>query len=270
MSLLLTLPQWWSSFWPAAIEIALLYVVLYYVLRFLQGTRGAGVLRGLLFLLIMTAVLVMFFITKLRLDRIRYFIGSGLVAIVLPLVVLFQPEIRRILLRLGEASMLRLLFRNEASIVPEIVEAVFGMASRRIGGIITVEREVGLGTFVEAGVPLGGTVTSELLMTIFWPGSPLHDGGVIVRGDRIAAAGCFFPLTEQVGIVRTLGTRHRAAIGVTEESDALSIVVSEETQQVSVAHRGQLRMGLDKKQLRTILEESLMETVSGATSEGAR
>jgi len=269
VSLLLTLPRWLSGLWPAAIEVALLYIVLYYVLRFLQGTRGAGVLRGLLFLLIMTVVLVMFVITKLRLYRIQYFISTSLFVIIMPLVVLFQPEIRRILLRLGEASMLRWFFRSEASIVPEIVEAVFGMASRRIGGIVAIEREVGLGTFIEAGVPINGVVTSELLMTIFWPGSPLHDGGVVIRANRIAAAGCFFPLTEQPGIARTLGTRHRAAIGLTEESDAVAVVVSEETQRVSVALRGQLRTGLDRKGLRAVLEESLMETVAGTPAEAA-
>ena len=254
----------WSDIWPALIEVALLFVVLYAILRFLQGTRGAGVLRGLLFFLIMALVLILFFVEKLRLYRIDFILGRDLLTFLLLIVVLFQPEIRRLLLRLGEAPMLRWLFRPEASIVPEIVEAVFTMSSRKIGALITVEREVGLGSLIEAGAPMNANVTRDLLVTVFWPGSPLHDGAVIIRGNRIAAAGCFFPLTEQPGIARTLGTRHRAAIGVTEESDALSVVVSEETQQVSVAHRGQLRMGLGREQLRAILEETLIETVSRA------
>ena len=257
----------WSEVWPALIEIALLFVVLYAILRFLQGTRGAGVLRGLLFFLIMALVLILFFVDKLRLYRIEYILGQDLLIFLLLIVVLFQPEIRRLLLRLGEAPMLGWLFRPEASIVPEILEAVFTLSDRRIGALITIEREVGLGSLIEAGTPLNAAVTRDLLVTIFWPGSPLHDGAVIIRGNRVAAASCFFPLTEQPGIAKTLGTRHRAAIGVTEESDALSVVVSEETQQVSVAHRGQLRMGLDHGQLRAVLEEILIETVPRATAE---
>ena len=259
MSSLFRLPSW-SDTWPAIIEIALLYVVLYWILRFLQGTRGAGVLRGLTFFLIMTLILVLFFIDKLRLYRLEYMMRQGILVFLLPIVVLFQPEIRRIMLRLGEAPMLRRLFHSQAPLVPEILDAVFSLANRKLGALITIEREVGLGSFIEAGTLLNAVVTSELLRTIFWPGSPLHDGAVIIRGNRVAAAGCFFPLTEQPGIAKTLGTRHRAAIGATEESDALSIVVSEETQQVSVAHKGQLRMGLDRDQLRAILEEALMET----------
>ena len=257
----------WSEVWPALIEIALLFVVLYAILRFLQGTRGAGVLRGLVFFLIMALVLILFFIDKLRLYRIEYILGQDLLTFLLLIVVLFQPEIRRLLLRLGEAPMMRWLFRPEASTVPEILEAVFTLSNRRIGALITIEREAGLGSLIEAGTPLNATVTRDLLVTIFWPGSPLHDGAVIIQGNRVAAASCFFPLTEQPGIAKTLGARHRAAIGVTEESDALSVVVSEETQQVSVAHRGQLRMGLDRAQLRAILEENLIETVSRAPAE---
>ena len=259
----------WSEIWPAIIEIALLFIVLYAILRFLQGTRGAGVLRGLVFFLIMALVLILFFVEKLRLYRIDYILGQDLLIFLLLIVVLFQPEIRRLLLRLGEAPMLNWLFRPEASVVPEIVEAVFTLSNRKIGALIAIEREVGLGSLIEAGTLLNAIVTKELLVTIFWPGSPLHDGAVIIRGNRAAAAGCFFPLTEQPGIAKTLGTRHRAAIGVTEESDALSVVVSEETQRVAVAHRGQLRMGLDREQLRNILEEILIETVSRAPVETA-
>ena len=250
----------WRDAWPALIEMAILYVLLYWILRFLQGTRGAGVLRGLTFFVVMTLILVLFFIDKLRLYRLEYMLGQGILVFVLPIVVLFQPEIRRIMLRLGEAPMLRRLFRSEAPLVPEILKAVFSLANRKLGALVTIEREVGLGSFIEAGTPLNAAVSSELLVTIFWPGSPLHDGAVIIRGNRVAAAGCFFPLTDQPGIAKTLGTRHRAAIGVTEESDALSIIVSEETQQVSVAHKGRLRMGVNRDQLRAILEEALLET----------
>ena len=268
MNGLLDWTSWKTIIGPALIEIFVIFIALYFVLRFLQGTRGAGVLRGLVFFLIMTLILLLFFVDKLRLYRIKYIMNPQAVLVfILPIVVLFQPEIRRILLRLGEAPILRKLFRPEAPVVPEIVDAVFKLATRKLGALITIERDVGLGAFTERGTQLNAQVTSELLVTIFWPGSPLHDGAVIIRGNRVAAAGCFFPLSEQPGIARTLGTRHRSAIGVTEESDALSIIVSEETQQVAVAHRGHLRMGLSPEKLRQILEDTLLEAGSGILSD---
>jgi len=268
LSALLDWTSWKTIIGPALIEIFTIFLVFYFILRFLQGTRGASVLRGLVFFLIMALILLLFFVDKLRLYRIEYLMNPQAVLVfMLPLVVLFQPEIRRILLRLGEAPVLRRFFRPQVPLVPEIVDAVFKLANRKLGALITIERDVGLGAFVEAGTRLNAEVTSDLLVTIFWPGSPLHDGAVIIRGNLVAAAGCFFPLSEQPGIARTLGTRHRAALGVTEESDALSIVVSEETQQVSVAHRGHLRMGISPEQLRHILEETLLETGSGTLSD---
>ena len=264
----LVLPPW-GSIWPAAIEILLLFGVLYAILRFLQGTRGAGMLRGLLFFIIMALVVVLFFVDKLRLYRIEYILGQDLLTFLLLIVVLFQPEIRRFLLRLGEAPMLRWFFRSEAPVVGEVVTAAFALSSRKVGALITIERDLGLGEYIERGTPLNAVVTSDLLVTIFWPGSPLHDGAVVIRGSRVAAAGCLFPLTDQPGIAGTLGTRHRAAIGITERSDAFSVVVSEETQQVSVAYRGQLRMGLDRDQLRQILEETLIEAVPEIPAESA-
>ena len=259
----------WHTVWPALVEILLLFAVLYAILRFLQGTRGAGVLHGLVFFIIMALVLILFVINKLPLYRIQLLINAFWV-VLLPIIILFQPEIRRLLLRFGEAPLMRLLLRPQAPLLRGIVDGVFTLSSRKIGALITIEREVGLGEYIERGTPLNASVTAELLVTIFWPGSPLHDGAVIIRGNRLAAAGCLLPLTDQPGIAKTLGTRHRAAIGITEHSDALSIVVSEETQQVSVAHRGQLQKGLDRDQLRSILEEILMEAVSGVTPEAGR
>jgi diadenylate cyclase len=256
---------------PALIEIFCLYLVFYFVLRFLQGTRGAGVLRGLVFFVMMALILVLLFVDSLGLYRIEFLMQSeALLLILLPIVVVFQPEIRRILLRLGEAPLLTRFFRSEDPIVPEIVDAAYSLANRKIGALITIEREVGLGAFVEAGTDLDSHASSHLLVTIFWPGSPLHDGAVIIRGSRVAAAGCVFPLTEQPGIARTLGTRHRAAIGVTEESDAISVVVSEETEQVSVAYRGHLRMGLKPGELRAFLEETLLETTPSPSPAGGK
>ncbi len=263
--------RWTGIIGPALIEIVVIFIVVYFVLRFLQGTRGAGVLRGLVFFLILSLILLLFFVKQLRLYRIEFLMKpEAILAFLLPIVVVFQPEIRRLLLRMGETQLLTKFFRTETPLVPEIVKAAYSLANRKIGALITIERDVGLGAFVESGTSLNAQVTSELLITLFWPGSPLHDGAVIVSGNRVAAAGCFFPLSEQPGIARTLGTRHRAAIGVTEESDALSIIVSEETEQVSVAHRGHLRMGLSREQLQQILEESLLETPVGSSLGGKK
>lgn len=255
-------PVDWRTLAPALAEIALLWLVVYAILRFLQGTRGLGVLRGLLFWIIMMSLVVVFFVQKFGLYRIEFLLGREVLMVFLFLAVLFQPEIRRLLLRLGEAPILQRMFRIDTSVVPEIVDAVFTLSERRIGALIVIEREVGLGTLLEGATLVDAEVTAQLLVTVFWPGSPLHDGAVLIRNNRVAGAGCLLPLTEQPGISKTLGTRHRAAIGVTEESDALSIVVSEETQAVSLAHRGQLRIGLDRETLRSILELHLTETVS--------
>jgi diadenylate cyclase len=260
----------WNNLWPALLEIALLYVVFYAILGFLQATRGAGVVRALFFVLVMAVLVVVFLVHHLSLYRIEYLMGPNVLTVLLIIAVLFQPEIRRLLLRLGEVPMFWWLFHGEAAIVPEIVTAVFTLAQRKVGALIVIERDVGLGALIEGGTPVNAAVTSELLVTIFWPGSPLHDGAVIIRGNRIAAAACLLPLTEQPGLARTLGTRHRAAIGVTEDSDAISIAVSEETQQVSFVHRGELRMGLDKDQLRKVLEEALIEAAPTASSKPAK
>ena len=268
MNIGLLLPPW-NIVWPALIEIVLLFAVIYGILRFLEGTRGAGVLRGLLFFMIMALILILIFVDQFKMHRIRYLLGQDLLIFLLVIVVLFQPEIRRFLLRLGEAGVMRALFKSEAPMVPAIVDAAFALASRRLGALVAIEREVGLGEYIERGTPLNAIVTSDLLITLFWPGSPLHDGAVIIRGTRIAAGGCLFPLTDQPGITRTLGTRHRAGLGLSERSDAVVIVVSEETQEVSVAYRGQLRRGLDRDELRRTLEERLMEAVSTTSVESA-
>ena len=254
----------WQNVWPSLVEIALLFIVIYGVLRFLQGTRGTGLLRGLVFFLLMALLVIFFLVEKLQLLRIEYLMGRDTLLFFLGIVVLFQPEIRRLLLRLGEAPLFRMLFHTEPSLVPEIVEAVYTLSEKKMGALIVIEREVGLGMVIEGGTPLDAVISSEFIVTIFWPGTPLHDGALVIRGNRAVAAGCLLPLTEQSGLAKTLGTRHRAAIGITEESDALSVVVSEETRQVSVAHRGQLRVGVERDQLRRILEEILTESVTSA------
>jgi len=252
---------------PAILEIAVISVALYGLLRFLQGTRGAGILRGLVFFLVTVLITTLFLARYLRLPRLAFLLRSDLVLFLVPLLILFQPEFRRVLVRVGEVPLLSWFFKADAPVTSEIIRAAVRLSRDKIGAIIAIEREIGLGAYIEGGVRLDAQVTSDLLVNIFWPGAPLHDGAVVVRGDRVAAAGCLFPLTENPGVAKALGTRHRAAIGVTEESDAVAIVVSEETQRISVAYNGQLRTDLDRAALQNFFDEIAAE--GSATPETA-
>jgi diadenylate cyclase len=241
------------------LEIFLIFVLIYAVLRFLQGTRGAGIMRGLAFFVVIFFVLLSIIVDRLELYRIDWVMRQFLPLILVYVVILFQPEFRRALMRLGQNPLLGYFFKTETGVTPQIVEASLYMSKNKIGALIAIEREVGLNTFVEGGVRLDSEVTAGLLNTIFWPGTPLHDGAVVIQERRLAAAGCLFPLTENPNVSKTMGTRHRAAIGLTEETDAICVVVSEETGTVSVAMRGQILRGLDAESLRKVLDESVVE-----------
>ena len=249
----------WSLIPSAVMEIFLIWAGLYGLFRFLHGTRGFGILRGLLFFVILALILMLFLVERFGLFRIRYLFGGGLLLFLIPLVVLFQPEFRRVLIRLGEVPFLRWFFRADSPVLAEVTKAAHRLARAKIGALIAIEQEVGLGAFVEGGVRLDAVVTSDLIVNIFWPNTPLHDGAIVLRGGRIAAAGCLFPITENPEVARGLGTRHRAAIGVTEESDAIVIVVSEERQEVSLAYRGKLSRNLDRENLSSALNELVAE-----------
>ena len=257
------------------LEIFLIFLLIYAVLRFMQGTRGAGIVRGLAFFVVLFFVLLSIIVDRLELYRIDWVMRQFLPLILVYIVILFQPEFRRALMRLGQTPFVGFFFKSETGITGEIVEAAVSMSKNKIGALIALEREVGLNTFVEGGVRLDSEVTASLLNTIFWPGTPLHDGAVIVQERRLAAAGCLFPLTENPNVSKALGTRHRAAIGLTEETDAICVVVSEETGAISVAMRGQILRGLDAESLRKVLEESAVEGrlpqagAPGATSTGS-
>lgn len=245
----------------AVFEIFLIFLAIYTVLWFLQGTRGLGVFRGLILIVSGLLLLFLFVVDKLGLYRLEQILHpSVLVIFLVPVMILFQPEFRRVLIRLGEAPLFRWFFKTEPVMISEIIEAVEELSKQKFGGLIALEGEVGLGTYLEGGVRLDAEVSSELLVNIFWPGAPLHDGAAIIRGNRIAAAGCLFPLTENPSIARHLGTRHRAAIGVTEESDAVAVVVSEETQEISVAYRGKLVKNLDRAGLARVFAEISTES----------
>jgi diadenylate cyclase len=192
-----------------------------------------------------------------RFDTVNWLIRNLAGYVVFAAIVLFQAEIRRTLANLGRARFFRYFSRTVSNdeLVEEVVVAATVMASQRTGAIIAVERDIGLRNYIEGGIPLDATVTSDLLLSIFQLKSPLHDGAVIVQGDRIAAAACFLPLTVNPAISKDFGTRHRAAIGLTEESDAATVVVSEETGRITLALDGHVEIGLDADRLRARLRQ---------------
>jgi diadenylate cyclase len=243
--------------WDGMLEILVLSVVFYYVLLFIHGTRGAQVLSGLATVFIALVLLTYFF----ELGTLNWILQRSTVYIVFALLVIFQPEIRRALAEVGR----RHLFGGsviEESGVDNLVKAAVRMSEQKIGALIAVERDVGTRAIQESGVAIDSEVSPELLMNIFYPRTPLHDGGVIIMNNRIVAASCVFPLSQREELSRTLGTRHRAAIGITEETDAIAIVVSEETGTISIAYRGRLRRGLDEDRLHRVLTSVLLQEKS--------
>ncbi|HHT9111382.1 MAG TPA: diadenylate cyclase CdaA [Candidatus Brocadiaceae bacterium] len=245
-------------------EIFLIYMVVYVVLRIMQGTRGTSILRGLAFIIVMISVGVLFFVRKLQLFTIDWLITEFVPVFIIPIIILFQQEFRRALLKLGQNPVFKVFVKPEYHVTNEIIKAVVNLSKNKIGALIAIEREVGLDSFVETGTRLSADVSSELLGTIFWPGSPLHDGAVIIQEQKVSAAGCFLPLTETVELSKSLGTRHRAGIGLTEETDAIVIIVSEETGAISTGFKGTLNQGIDEKELKRILDELSTDRFSAA------
>ncbi len=250
-------------------EIFLIFMVVYIVLRIIQGTRGAGILRGLAFIIVMISVGVLFFVRNLQLYTINWLITEFVPVFIIPIIILFQPEFRRALLRLGQNPVFSVFLKPEYQVTNEIVQAVEYLSKNKIGALIAIEREVGLDNFAETGTKLNADVSSELISTIFWPGSPLHDGAVIIQEQKIVAAGCLLPLTESTRLSKSLGTRHRAGIGLTEETDAIVIIVSEETSTISTGYKGTLNRGVDAAGLKKILDELSRERFRLARSSPA-
>jgi diadenylate cyclase len=239
----------------AVIEVLIIYLILYTFLRFMEGTRGEGILKGIALLILTVPILVTIVAEKFNiLDRLLVIIKFFGAAAIPVLVIIVQPELRRALIRLGQTRIFGYFFKGETEgLVDEIVKAVYRMSRRRTGALIAMEREVGLQNYVERGTILDARVSSEILCAIFFPGSDLHDGAVILQKERIAAAGCLFPLSENPNLGSVLGTRHRAALGITEESDAIVIVVSEETGVVAFVHRGKMERPVGQDRLRALL-----------------
>ncbi len=244
--------------WKDGLELALIGGIIYLVYRSLRGTRGARLVRGFVFLLLIVFVGMWLVSESLHMERLQFLYGKLLLALAVLALIVFQPELRRSLMRLGQNPLLRLFLKEGASaFMDRIVRAAATLSRNKVGAIIAIERDARLGGLIESGVRLDAQLTHDLLTTIFWPGSPLHDMGVVIRGGRIAAAGCEFPLSRHAILDPHLGTRHRAAVGLTEESDAIVIIISEETGQIALAEGGRLQQDLTPEELRKRLKEFL-------------
>ena len=242
-------------------ELLLIGVFVYIILSFLEGTRGERLFRGVIFVLLVGTVILYLVVKQFDLDRVEYLYKGFLIAVSIIAVVAFQPEVRRALIRIGQAGFLSSSPQQLSRSVEEIINAVTQLAAIRTGAIIVIEQQVGLGEFVETGVRIDAKVTAGLIRTIFYPGTVLHDMAVIIQGDRIVAARVQLPLAESDSFQgRQLGSRHRAAIGVTSSSDATVIVVSEETGIVSLAINGNLIRNVSEAQLRRHLTTAVVET----------
>ncbi len=261
----------WDSYdlIPMLIELLLIGFVVYSVMRFLRGTGGEVLFKGVVFVLLGFGVISLL-TDKLELDRIEllftYFLGSVLVVTV----VAFQPELRRGLMRLSGARFGRTAVPEMKDVIEEIVDAVAVLSRSEIGALIALEREVGLAEMVGTGTRLEARVTAELLNTIFWPGSPLHDMGVVIRRNRVAAAGVQFPLAEHGEYDRLLGSRHRSAIGLSKETDAVVVIVSEETGQIGLAAGGKRARRLTLEQLRPQLLQLRRPVTKGDSAKSPR
>lgn len=232
------------------IDIAIVAYIIYRFLLLIRGTRGVQMTFGIVFLFLL------YFITRwFNLATVQLLFTNLLTYIVFGIIVLYQNEIRRALAGIGRTSFLaRSRRRAGKDGIEEIVLGATTLASRKIGALIVVERDIGLRNYAESGIALDSVLTYDLLVTIFSPNTPLHDGAVIVQGNRIIAAGCFLPLTLDPHLSKELGSRHRAAIGITEETDAIGIIVSEETGNISAAIGGKITRNLDAAGLRNLLQ----------------
>ena len=254
------------GWWDVA-DILVVSILIYEVLKLIRGTRAVQMAVGAGFLA------VIFYGSRfLRLDTVNWLIRNFLGAIVFAIIVLFQSDIRRALAHLGRAPFFRWFAKEESreESIEELVVAAGMLSSQKIGAIIAVERQVGMRNYIDGGISLDAVLTYDLLLAIFQPKSPLHDGAAIVQNDRVAAAACFLPLTINPRLSKELGSRHRAAIGLTEENDAVAIVVSEETGLISVVVDGQIERGFDVNTLRARLRSLILHRRASAAAAETR
>lgn len=234
------------------IDIGLVTFAIYWLLLLIRGTRAVQILVGLIVLFAASLASEIFQLVTLRL-----ILDNFLASAVLIIIVLFQHDIRRALARVGRGFFPSVSAQQESQMLEEVVRAAQTLAQKRVGALVVLERETALDDQIEAGTPLDAAVSKELLISLFLPYSPLHDGAVVVQGGRIAFAGCILPLTLRENLPEGVGTRHRAAVGITEETDAVVVVVSEETATISVVAGGEMVQGLDAPRLRVVLRDVL-------------
>lgn len=240
-------------------ELLLIGLFVYTVITFLEGTRGEGLFRGIIFVLVAGSLLLNLVVKTFDMNRIEYLYNGFLIAVLIIGVAAFQPEIRRGLIRIGQTRFFASSPQQLSRSVEEIITAVSAMAASQTGAIIVIPQQVALGEFIETGVRIDAKVTNELIQSIFHEGTVLHDMAIVIQGDRIVAARVQLPLAEASSRLGKLGSRHRAAIGVTTGSDAIVIVVSEETGIVSLAREGDLNRNISEAQLRRQLTAALVE-----------
>ena len=250
-----------AEHWKDALEIGILTVGIYYAYVGLRGTRGLRVLTGLGSVVLGLVLLSQLF----GLEVISWLLQRISAVVILALVVIFQPELRRMLAQVGSHHIFGITPENK-EIVEELSQTAFDLSSRHLGALIAIERGTDIQSHIESGVMIDSKLSPELIVTIFHPKTPLHDGGLIVRSDRIVSAGCIFPVSQRQDLDRNLGLRHRAAIGLTEESDAIVIIVSEETGTVSLCHRGKLEREFTPAGLRARLSELLLMPIHESTA----
>ena len=255
--------------WIAVLDIVVVATIIYQLIVFIKGTRAVQMALGL------ALIVVFFYFSRwVALETVSWMLTNILPYFVFAIIVIFQHEIRRALVRFGQAPLFggfSTINRNE--FYDEIVLAVTTLATNQTGALIVIERDIGLKTYIESGIALDAALSYDLLVSIFNPSVPLHDGAVIIQNRRIAAGACFLPLTVKPRLSKELGTRHRAAIGVTEETDAVAIVVSEETGAISFAHDGEIERYLDpdtlRQRLRNAFERKPLATVPRTIAEPA-
>lgn len=239
------------------IELLVIWVLVYAAMHILHGTRGARVIKGTALFLIITSFLVSILGRESSFERLTYLYNTFIRFAALAMVIAFQPELRRALSKLGDARIFQSNKQRTAKVIEEIIRSMTYLSENKIGALVAVERQISLEGVCESGTPIQAAVSHELLNTIFWPGSALHDMGVVIRGEVLAAAGVQFPLAEGERFATELGSRHRSAIGLSQEVDALVIVVSEETGTISLAERGNLSRNLSTDDLRVALMRGL-------------
>jgi len=239
--------------WRDIVDIVVMSYVFYRLILIIRGTRAEQLVKGLMVLL-----LAMVISDQAGFDTIHWTLRQTMTVGLIAIPIVFQPELRRALEHLGRGKIFKTPYwgaHEFENMLDELTKAIPVLVKKRIGALMVMERSTGLKEWIDTGIPVEGVVTAELLVNIFFPRSPLHDGAVIIQGNQIVAAGCYLPLTEDPNLGKELGTRHRAGIGITENSDAVAVIVSEETGIISVAHDGVLTRYLDEKKLKAMLTD---------------